>query len=105
MQDSGCGGTIGEPKAGRGGRALSAGLLRSRRCGRMLSVDYTGSGGRALRYSCRGEPLDQSGFKCLSFGGLKADEVEDFAKIQHSIGYTQVMQPIARERESRVVCD
>ena len=64
-----------QPKAGRGGRALLAGLLRCRRCGRMLSVDYTGSGGTALRYSCRGEPLDQSGFKCLSFGGLKADEV------------------------------
>ncbi len=31
-----------EPKAGRGGKALLAGLLRCRRCGRMLYVSYTG---------------------------------------------------------------
>lgn len=31
-----------EPKAGRGGRALLAGLLRCRRCGRMLHVAYSG---------------------------------------------------------------
>jgi hypothetical protein len=30
-----------EPKAGRGGRALLSGLLRCRRCGRMLYVTYT----------------------------------------------------------------
>ena len=29
-----------EPKAGRGGRALLSGLLRCRRCGRMLQVSY-----------------------------------------------------------------
>ena len=31
-----------EPKAGRGGRALLSGLLRCRRCGRMLQVSYIG---------------------------------------------------------------
>jgi len=33
----------GEPKAGRGGRALLSGLLRCRRCGRMLRVSYIGA--------------------------------------------------------------
>ena len=32
-----------EPKAGRGGRSLLAGLLRCRRCGRMLHVAYSGT--------------------------------------------------------------
>ena len=31
-------------KTGRGGRALLAGLLRCRRCGRMLHVQYGGNG-------------------------------------------------------------
>jgi DNA invertase Pin-like site-specific DNA recombinase len=64
-----------QPKAGRGGRALLAGLLRCRRCGRMLKVNYTGAGGTVLRYSCSGEPLDNPGCQCISFGGLKADEL------------------------------
>ncbi|PYR95617.1 MAG: hypothetical protein DMG16_30110, partial [Acidobacteria bacterium] len=34
-----------EPKAGRGGRALLSGLLRCRRCGRMLQVSYIGTRG------------------------------------------------------------
>lgn len=63
------------PKAGRGGRALLAGLLRCRRCGRMLKVNYTGGGGAVLRYTCGGEPLDNPGGPCISFGGLKADEL------------------------------
>ena len=64
-----------QPKAGRGGRALLAGLLRCRRCGRMLQVNYTGAGAAVERYICRGEPLEDPGSKCISFGGLKADEV------------------------------
>jgi DNA invertase Pin-like site-specific DNA recombinase len=41
-------------KSGRGGRALLAGLLRCRRCGRMLHVTYSGSQGGVVRYHCRG---------------------------------------------------
>lgn len=63
------------PKAGRGGRGLLAGLLRCRRCGRMLQVGYTGASGAVLRYLCKGGPIGEEGRKCISFGGLKADEV------------------------------
>lgn len=62
-----------EPKAGRGGRSLLAGLLRCRRCGRMLHVAYSGSHGEVPRYHCRGAQLNHGEAWCISFGGLKPD--------------------------------
>ncbi len=61
-------------KAGRGGRALLPGLLRCRRCGRMLYVVYSGPGGVVIRYECRGRRLDCGEGRCISFGGLRVDE-------------------------------
>jgi hypothetical protein len=43
-----------EPKAGRGGRALLSGLLRCRRCGRMLQVSYIGKRASVIHYQCNG---------------------------------------------------
>ena len=63
-----------ERKAGRGGRALLAGLLRCRRCGRMLHVAYCGIGGRVPRYHCLGAHINHGEPRCISFGGLKTDE-------------------------------
>jgi len=62
-----------EPKAGRGGRSLLAGLLRCRRCGRMLHVTYSGSHGEVPRYHCRGAQINHGEDWCISFGGLKPD--------------------------------
>ena len=62
-----------EPKAGRGGRALLSGVLRCRRCGRMLYVSYSGSQGMVLRYQCRGAHMNQGDPRCLSFSGLRVD--------------------------------
>lgn len=67
-----------EPKAGRGGRALLSGMLRCRRCGRMLYVDrpatlrvsYSGSQGMVLRYQCRGAHMNQGEPRCITFSGL-----------------------------------
>lgn len=64
-----------ERKAGRGGRALLAGLLRCRRCGRMLHVTYGGIGGRVPRYHCRGANINHGEAPCLAFGGLRPDQV------------------------------
>lgn len=61
-------------KSGRGGSALLTGLLRCRRCGRMLGVGYSGAG-RLLRYSCRGGQLNRGAPPCLTFGGLDVDRV------------------------------
>jgi len=63
-----------EPKAGRGGRALLAGILRCRRCGRMLHVTYSGRGAAALRYHCRGAHINHGASWCISFGGLRSDQ-------------------------------
>ena len=62
-----------EPKAARGGRSLLAGLLRCRRCGRMLHVAYSGSHGEVPRYHCRGAHINHGGDWCISFGGLRLD--------------------------------
>ena len=61
-----------EPKAGRGGRALLAGLLRCRRCGRMLHVAYSGRE-KSVRYHCRGA-VDKGEDWCVTFGGLRVDQ-------------------------------
>jgi DNA invertase Pin-like site-specific DNA recombinase len=61
-----------EPKAGRGGRALLTGLLRCRRCGRMLYVAYSGPQAAVIRYG-HGALLDRGESPCISFGGLRVD--------------------------------
>jgi DNA invertase Pin-like site-specific DNA recombinase len=63
-----------EPKAGRGGRALLAGLLRCRRCGRMLHVEYTGRNPHQPRYHCRGAQPSHGEDWCISFGGWRPDK-------------------------------
>ena len=60
----------GEPKAGRGGTALLSGLLRCRRCGRMLHVFYPG---RMIRYVCNEGHSRYGEETCISFGGLRVD--------------------------------
>lgn len=68
------------PGAAKQGAALLAGLLRCRRCGRKLTVAYTGGntrvarpGERFLRYECRRGYLDNGEPKCISFGGVPVD--------------------------------
>ena len=58
----------------RKGPALLAGLLRCRRCGRKLSVTYTGRERNAVRYACVRGQLDNGEPKCISFGGVPVDE-------------------------------
>lgn len=70
----------GRPGAAKQGAALLAGLLRCRRCGRKLTVGYTGGNGsiarpgeRFLRYACTRGYLDNGEPKCISFGGVPVD--------------------------------
>lgn len=60
----------GEPKAGRGGAALLSGLLRCRRCGRMLHVHYPRT---MIRYLCDEGHSRYGEETCISFGGLRVD--------------------------------
>jgi len=63
----------GEPKAGRGGRALLSGLLRCRRCGRMLRVSYIGTRGAVIYYQCNAARQQRGEDRCIAFGGLRVD--------------------------------
>jgi len=65
----------GPPGAVQGGAALLAGLLRCLRCGRKLTVLYTGNHHDVLRYVCRRGWLDSGQPRCIAFGGMSVDEV------------------------------
>jgi len=64
----GCGGSP------RVGAALLAGLLRCRRCGRKLTVRYTGREHDALRYCCFRAAQDNGEPRCIHFGGTPVDQ-------------------------------
>jgi DNA invertase Pin-like site-specific DNA recombinase len=67
-------GRVGDTKSGRGGRALLAGLICCARCGRRLSVLYTGCYPRPI-YRCE-QPNVQLGLRrCLTVAGKRIDEV------------------------------
>jgi len=57
----------------RRGEALLAGLLRCGRCGRRLTVSYSGKGGPTQRYVCRGASDAMAASSCISFGGIRID--------------------------------
>ena len=64
------------------GNALLAGLVRCRRCGRKLSVRYTGTKHNIPRYSCCRGQLDNGEPKCIAFGGLRVDDAIEEALLQ-----------------------
>jgi DNA invertase Pin-like site-specific DNA recombinase len=63
------------PGAPKYGGALLAGLLRCGRCGRKLHVAYSGATGTVPRYHCKGGQINHGVEWCISFGGLRVDEV------------------------------
>ena len=79
------GGARGAPKHGA---ALLAGILRCRRCGRKLTVQYTGSKGQIPRYACTRGRMDYGEPSCIAFGGLRVDDLVEAALLA-------VVQPAA----------
>jgi DNA invertase Pin-like site-specific DNA recombinase len=65
--------------ASKHGDALLAGLLRCRRCGRKLTVRYTGTKHNIPRYSCWRGLLDNGEPRCIAFGGLRVDDAVEEA--------------------------
>src|SRR5215510_3170019 len=57
------------------GDALLAGLLRCRRCGRKLTLRYSGAKHHIPRYSCTRGWMDNGEPRCIAFGGLRVDDV------------------------------
>ncbi len=74
----------------KNGPALLTGLLRCSRCGRKLTVRYTGSRHDVLRYSCIRGWLDNGEPRCIAFGGISVD-----AAISREV--LRVVQPAALE--------
>lgn len=63
----------GAAKTARGGMALLSGLLRCRRCGRMLQVTYGGRGIPKPRYSCRRGVQMHGTAPCITLGACHPD--------------------------------
>lgn len=80
-------GAHGAPKHGS---SLLAGLLRCRRCGRKLTVQYTGAKRDIPRYACSRGRLDCGEPACIGFGGLRVDDEIEKALLA-------VVQPAALE--------
>ena len=56
------------------GDALLSGLIRCRRCGRKLTLRYTGAKHGIPRYNCSRAWMDHGGPSCIAFGGLRVDD-------------------------------
>lgn len=59
--------------AARRGSGLLTGLLRCRRCARMLRVFYKGTDGEVVRYACPRAYLDNKEARCVAFSGATVD--------------------------------
>lgn len=56
------------------GEALLAGLIRCLRCGRKLTLRYSGTNHQIPRYSCSRGWMDNGEPRCIAFGGLRVDD-------------------------------
>ncbi|WLB93019.1 zinc ribbon domain-containing protein [Bradyrhizobium japonicum] len=56
------------------GDALLAGLIRCRRCGRKLTLRYSGTRNHIPRYSCNRAWMDNGSPHCSASGGLRVDD-------------------------------
>src|SRR6201987_4050934 len=68
--------------AAKHGDALLAGLIRCRRCGRKLTIRYTGAKHDIPRYSCSRGWLDNGEPRCIAFGGLRVDDAIEAASLK-----------------------
>ena len=66
-------GRAGGTKSGRGGRALLSGIMICGRCGRRLSVAYTGNPQSRPVYRCDKPNLMLGLPRCMTFGGPRVD--------------------------------
>jgi DNA invertase Pin-like site-specific DNA recombinase len=94
--------------AAKKGPSLLAGLLRCRRCGRVLMVSYTGNDHGVLRYACRRGRLDNGEARCISFGGSAIDDVvarEVLRVVEPGVVEAAVQASTERERQAHGLLD
>jgi DNA invertase Pin-like site-specific DNA recombinase len=81
------------------GDALLAGLLRCRRCGRKLTLRYSGAKHHIPRYSCTRGWMDNGEPRCIAFGGLQVDDAIENALLT-VVGPGAIAAALAAEREA-----
>jgi DNA invertase Pin-like site-specific DNA recombinase len=86
------------PGAPRIGQALLAGLLRCRRCGAKLVVNYSGTKVRVHRYECSRANIDRGEARCINFSGVEVDD-----RVVELV--LQVVQPAAIEASEKLTHD
>ena len=64
------------------GAALQGGILRCRRCGRKMMIQYSGARGQSPRYCCMRGRTDYGEPRCIGFGGLRVDDVVEEAVLR-----------------------
>ena len=80
------------------GEALLAGLLRCRRCGRKLTLRYSGTKHHIPRYSCTRGWMDNGEPRCIAFGGLRVDDAIEDALLA-VVGPGAIAAAVAAETE------
>jgi DNA invertase Pin-like site-specific DNA recombinase len=81
------------------GDALLAGLLRCRRCGRKLTLRYSGAKHHIPRYSCTRGWMDNGEPRCIAFGGLRVDDAIENALLT-VVGPGAIAAAIAAEKQT-----
>jgi DNA invertase Pin-like site-specific DNA recombinase len=81
------------------GEALLAGLIRCRRCGRKLTIRYTGTKHHIPRYSCTRGWMDNGEPRCIAFGGLRVDDAIEDALLT-VVGPGAIAAAVAAEKEA-----
>ena len=86
--------------AAKGGPALLSGWLRCGRCGRKLSVAYSGTTGRVPRSICPGGRVARGSSSCLTVGGLRVDRAVATAVLEaiQPAGITAAVEALERLR-------
>jgi DNA invertase Pin-like site-specific DNA recombinase len=81
------------------GDALLAGLIRCNRCGRKLTLKYTGAKHGIPRYSCSRAWMDNGAPHCIAFGGLRVDDAIENALLT-VVGPGAIAAATAAEKEA-----
>ena len=81
------------------GDALLAGLIRCRRCGRKLTLRYSGMKHHIPRYSCSRGWMDNAEPRCIAFGGLRVDDAIETALLS-VVGPGAIAAATAAEEEA-----
>ena len=80
----------------RCGELLLAGLLRCGHCGRKM---YVGYGGKTGRYYCQGALVNHGTARCISFGGLRADDAvgTEVLRVLKPLGIDAAVEALAAQ--------